>query len=329
MENLSQRLVSKSIEAFIMGIEIYNKPTIKYRVEGFSFFICNSWELMLKAYVINSEGENEIYYSDSPDRTISLEAIIKKVFTNSKDPLRVNLERIIELRNTSTHFITEDYERMYAPLFQSCVMNFINKMEEFHDTDITQYISQNFLTLSIRPEELSDEQIKGKYSAPMASKLIQERDKITTDIQESNSTFAIPIQTTLAITKDKKKADLLVSVVGNSGNDIKIVKELKDPNSVFIHTTGQVIKLVNRRLKSAGILLTKVNTHGDISKNPLTTNDFQLFAKFYNLKQNPKYCYHYALGNRYGYSTQMVDFLVDEIKKDPEHIIQSLKSNLR
>ncbi|HHJ7332167.1 TPA: DUF3644 domain-containing protein, partial [Streptococcus pyogenes] len=40
MENLSERLVLKSIEAFIMGHEIYNKPTIKYRIEGFSFFIC-------------------------------------------------------------------------------------------------------------------------------------------------------------------------------------------------------------------------------------------------------------------------------------------------
>ena len=47
MEDLSKRLVDKSIEAFIMGLEIYNKPTIKYRIEGFSFFICNAWELML------------------------------------------------------------------------------------------------------------------------------------------------------------------------------------------------------------------------------------------------------------------------------------------
>lgn len=34
---LIKSLVDKSIEAFIMGLEIYNKPTIKYRIEGFSF----------------------------------------------------------------------------------------------------------------------------------------------------------------------------------------------------------------------------------------------------------------------------------------------------
>ena len=35
MENMSKKLVEKSIEAFILGLEIYNKPTIKYRIEGF------------------------------------------------------------------------------------------------------------------------------------------------------------------------------------------------------------------------------------------------------------------------------------------------------
>ena len=38
MEKLKNKFVEKSIEAFILGLEIYNKPTIKYRIEGFSFF---------------------------------------------------------------------------------------------------------------------------------------------------------------------------------------------------------------------------------------------------------------------------------------------------
>ena len=39
MGSEQKRLVDKSIEAFILGLEIYNKPTIRYRVEGFSFFV--------------------------------------------------------------------------------------------------------------------------------------------------------------------------------------------------------------------------------------------------------------------------------------------------
>ena len=73
--DLTEKLLDKSKEAFTMAIEIYNKPTIKYRIEGFSFFICNAWELMLKAYMIKAKGENSIYYKDNPERTLSLEKL--------------------------------------------------------------------------------------------------------------------------------------------------------------------------------------------------------------------------------------------------------------
>ena len=81
--DLTEKLLDKSKEAFTMAIEIYNKPTIKYRIEGFSFFICNAWELMLKAYMIKAKGENSIYYKDNPERTLSLENCIQQVFTNN------------------------------------------------------------------------------------------------------------------------------------------------------------------------------------------------------------------------------------------------------
>lgn len=92
---LEDKLIEKSKECFTMAIEIYNKPTIKYRVEGFSLFICNAWELMLKSYLIKRDGMSSIYYKDNPNRTISLETCLRKIFTNDKTPLRVNLEKLL------------------------------------------------------------------------------------------------------------------------------------------------------------------------------------------------------------------------------------------
>lgn len=150
---------------------IDNKPTIKYRMEGFSLFICNAWELMLKAYLIKCDGEESIYYKDNPERTITLENCIKKIFTNKKTPLRRNLVKIIELRNTSIHFITEEYEMVYIPLFQACVLNFVDKMNEFHDVDMTEIVPQNFLTLVVSMKALDEEVIKVKYPGEIANKL--------------------------------------------------------------------------------------------------------------------------------------------------------------
>ena len=73
MNKLAKQLLNKSKEAFILAVEIYNKPTIRYRVEGFAFFICNAWELMLKAHLLKTKGDSSIYYKDNQERTINLE----------------------------------------------------------------------------------------------------------------------------------------------------------------------------------------------------------------------------------------------------------------
>ena len=86
MENLADKLIEKSIEAFILGLEIYNKPTIKYRIEGFSFFIVNAWELMLKATLL--KRNESIYFPDKPDRTLSVENVLRKVDVYKRQALR-------------------------------------------------------------------------------------------------------------------------------------------------------------------------------------------------------------------------------------------------
>ncbi|WCT58654.1 DUF3644 domain-containing protein [Limosilactobacillus vaginalis] len=152
---LQNRLVDKSIEAFLMGLEVFNKPTINYRTEGFSFFICNAWELMLKALLLK-RGQS-IYYKDQPDRTYDLSKVIHLIYTDKRQPLRINLEKIINLRNTSTHFVTEDYEAIFAPIFQSCVVNYVNELLHFHNKDVSNYLNRSSLTLTTNIKELSNE----------------------------------------------------------------------------------------------------------------------------------------------------------------------------
>lgn len=97
---------------------------------------------MLKAELLN-RGES-IYYPDNPERTLSVSSVISKIYTDKNQILQINLEKIIDLRNISTHYITEDYELKYTPLFLACVLNYINKLKRFHSKDVTEYIAQNF-----------------------------------------------------------------------------------------------------------------------------------------------------------------------------------------
>ena len=270
---------------------------------------------MLKAYLISRYGEDSIYYKDNPNRTITLENCLQKIFTNAKTPLRRNLLKIIELRNTSTHFITEEYEMVYIPLFQACILNFVEKMQEFHRVDMTEIVPQNFLTLAVSMKALDESIIRAKYPEEIANKLIDTNNKLEQMIAENNQSFAIKVEHLHFITKDKSKATSFVHIDKEAESGIKIIKELKDPNNTHKFTMKNAIKEINRRLQSEGINF-EINQY-----------IFNLFNKVYGIKENEKYCYvhrQYAQPS-YTYSMQTIDLIVGEIQKDSENIVEYLK----
>lgn len=315
--DIKNQLIEKSIEAFIMGLEIYNKPTIKYRIEGFSFFICNAWELMLKAQLLNKN--ESIYYKDSPDRTLSVTDTIKLLYSDKNTRIRLNLEKIIELRNISTHFITEDYEIKYAPLFQACVINFVNEIKKFHKIEITNYIAQNFLTISTTYNELTNEEIKIKYPPEIAEKFIKQANEIEVLSKEYNSDkFSINIKQNLYITKKKSEADFSVAIAKESKNKVEIIKQLKDPSDTHKYSFNNVITSVQERLKKQNITIDY-----DKGFNQYVLN---LIINFYNIKHNEKYSYEHKIGNytHYTYSQEFVEFIIEQIKKDHNNFVKSL-----
>lgn len=314
-KELINNMLDKSEEAFLMAIEIYNKPTISYRLEGFSFFICNAWELLLKAKMLK---ENEkIYYQDKPTRTISLTNCITHIFTNDKNPIRKNLEIIISLRNTSTHFIIKELENIYLPFMQACVINYSQKLFEFFERDITNRINSSFLTLAINNEEISEEKILSVYGNNIFEKYCKikgETDNIISSNQ--NDKLAIKIDINLKIVKDKKDAQTTFRIAQDGEEPIRIVKELRDTNLTHCFNQKRVRAIIVENLKRKGINI------------KLTQYDFQLICDKFDLKQNEKFFYKHELTNSWGCSQQLIDFTTNLIINNPE-IISQIRSELK
>ena len=321
------RLIEKSKEAFAMAIEVYNRPTVKYRVEGFSFFICNAWELMLKAKILRDEGRDELFYKNNPGRTKDLERCISMVFTNNKDPLRKNLEDIIKLRNTSTHFIVQEHEQIYIDLFHSCVRNFDDKMAQFHGVNMGDVVPPHFLSLSMTASPATPETIRAKYPPEIAEKFLFDRAQIEQEqVLQANQRYSLVVRTELAVVRNPKNADFTVAYDNSSDTAIRTAKVFQDPSTTHPYATAKIIDLVNRRLKREAIVL-KANGHS----KKFTTGDWSLFMKFYNLKDDKRYGYRHEIGAQRSctYSMQTVDFIVGKIKENPDGIIDDLKSALK
>lgn len=322
---MASRLFDKSVEAFLLAVENYNKPTIRYRVEAFAIFICNAWELLLKGHLIKTQGLESIYYHQSKDekRSFSLERCVKTILTNDKDPVRLNLEKIIELRNTSTHFITEEYEMLYVPLFQSCIFNYSEKLLAFANINLGDRVSLGFLSLTATLDTLSLEAIRGKYPSDIFEHISQLNGELNTLAGANGTKFAIPVEHRFFLTKKKEEATECVTVVPKSANPIAIIKSPSDPNNTHTYSLKKVIDFIKKRLIEKKIELL-------LNGSPVTFNKYHcsLLINYFDIKNQTDLCYidKHEQRARYYYSQKAVDFILRELCKDPENILTKLKT---
>ncbi|WP_237223943.1 DUF3644 domain-containing protein [Rothia nasisuis] len=324
---LNTKLLEKSMEAFTLAIELYNKPTIKYRAEGCALFLCNAWELMLKAYLINRDGNASIYYSDARDRTISLEDCLRRVFTNDKDPLRINMKRIIDFRNTSTHFVTKEYELIYGPLFQSCVMNFSSKILELHGVNTNDYLPDSYLALSVNRDIIDEEKIKAKYPPEVAFTLLKNFNDVSqfTVETDGNTKYASYMETSLRVVKSEKNADLNVAIKPASEVGLAIAKEVQRPSNKYPYTTKQAINRINELIHKRDITYYA----NGLPKDRFTTFDWQLFIKFYSFKTDSKFSYDRSIPREknasFIYSEEAINLVVRALTENPKTCLDNLK----
>lgn len=315
-----ERLLDKSQEAFLLAIELYNRPTIRYHSEGCCFFLCNAWELMLKAHIIKQFGYNAAYYPNS-NRTLSLIDCLKKVFTNENDPLRINMDVICEFRNTSTHFVTDEYELFYGPILQECVKQYEEKLRDLHGIEISDRIPENYLALSVRRGSLDLETIKARYPVEVVEKMLTLGSSIAT----ARAGEGIGYSTELRLTK-KKGEGIPVRIDNSADAAVSILHSISDPSNKYIFREKTAISFIRKKLAKYHIQLL-------VKEEPkyFNSHHFRIFVGFYNMKGNDAYTHDFSLKEEqpsWGYSQQAIDLMLQEIRRDPEHIIDSMKNEL-
>lgn len=105
-----------------------------------------------------------------------------------------------------------------------------------------------------------------------------------------------------------------------------------DPTSRYPYRTKKLIELVNRNLKRRSVSF----VYRDDRNAKFNKYHFSLFVGCYDMKQDERYCHDLSLSEEqrkgshsYIYSEKAVTFIVDEIAKDPQHIIQKLRDKMK
>lgn len=159
--DLKERLVDKSFDAYVLALETINRITVRYRMEAFCFLICNAWELLLKARILAiTDDEADIYYSavkGQARRSLTLRDCLKRVFSNDKDPIRRNVERIEELRDKAVHLVIGQVPLDLMGLFQANVINYHKHSHDWFGMSLAKRepVGMMSIVYDLSPEAMS------------------------------------------------------------------------------------------------------------------------------------------------------------------------------
>ena len=318
-------LKQKSIESFLLCLEVFNKPTIDYRLEGCVFFLCNAWELMLKAKLL--KDDISIYYPKS-SRTLSLSDCASKIMTNKNDPVRINLDLIISLRNTATHDIIPEFEIAYLPYLTFCVKAYAEKMFTYLNVNISEYIKSDFLSLFANNSHIQEGQILSKYGEDMKNifdKKMQDINDVQTDNPDAEIGYTVNVN--LRRVSNKNIADFTFYASKNPKDiNVKYIERPIDLNQNYPLNHHKVANEIDKKIKQEKIAFNPLREPTITEKNPnpniFTTACLDMIIKKYKIKENEEYCQKVENGNQpiCKYSRKLIEFVIVNIMGDPDFV---------
>ncbi len=310
---LKGQLVDKSVDAYILALETINRLSTKYRVESFSHLVCNAWELLLKARLLDTlKSRESIYYKKGGGevrRTLSLRDALAKIIPNNKDPIRRNLEKVVQLRDDATHFVIIEVPSDILLLFQACVINYHKKLNEWFSVSLGDRVTVGMMTIvyDVSPSalDLSSAVIQRRLGKDAARYLSAFQSSLKKEFDElgKSSEYSIGLEYKLVLSKKPGEADIVLNA-GEAGHTGMIVQVAKDPGTTHPFRQKELVLAVNDALGGAALI---------------NQFDIQCMDKAHAVKKRAEWYYKGRVaGSASQYSEAFKNWLVDRFAQDQE-----------
>ncbi len=312
---LKGRLVDKSVDAYILALETINRVSIQYRVEAFCYLICNAWELLLKAKIVEDAGNpNSIYYKKpcgKSKRSLSLGDCLKRVMPNEREPMRRNIERIEELRDESTHLVIGHMPRDVMGLFQAAVINYHSRLNDWFSLSLSDRVPVGMMSIvyDLSPEQsdLSDSRLRRKLGTDAATFLAGYCAELKRELNQhqGSAQFSIGVDYHFVLTKNPKDADISLSSGTTSKEPRGIVEVAKDSGKTHPFRQKEVIEQVSAAIPDVCI------------------NSFDILCinEVHNIKSRREYFYQGSVKGSPGqYSQAFVDWIVNRCRQNSQFL---------
>lgn len=324
----AQNFLTKSVKSALLAVEIYNKPTIDYRSEGYIVMMNIAWTSLFhaifantgEAYTYKPKNSTEVKYFEIRKSLAKYNGALKKY-------IEANLEFLIKLRDLIEHRVIPDLDEEVFGECQACLYNYEQVLSENFGPN---YQINNALAYSLQfSKKYTNEQLIAKKSYDLGNykdikKFIEEyRDNLVPEVFQSMHysfrVFMIP-----KVGNHVESSDLAVEFIKYDPSNeseyesyeklLLVIKDKRVPGEYL--KAGEVAKQVYEKLKDKKSLNWKFVASFHHAK---CTKYFKIRTGHYKgepEKTIEKYCIYHPTFNQHIYTKEWVDFLIEKLQDD-------------
>jgi hypothetical protein len=246
-----------------------------------------------------------------PRRSLSLDECLDSTFVFDRDPVKMNIKAVSELRNNAIHLVIPFVPPDIMGLFQAGVLNYPKMLEAWFGIGLSDRVPLGMMALIYD----FDPKIHSLEHAKMSRKLPSETIRWLTAFQQDvrnkaaslgdqTAQFYIPINLKLAIVRNPNRADIVLSV-GAAGQKTLISEVPKDIDKSHPHRGKEVIALVNQK----------------VGKPIINSYDIVCVRRLHNIEQRADFYYKSKHTPRL-YSERFVEWLISKYDADQDFFLR-------
>jgi hypothetical protein len=326
---LAKALLKKSRDNMLLALELYNRPSLENRMDGFVLCFCTAWEQLLKSILIEEKGEETIFRKSHNAKgireTISLRDCLDKLY-KSDNLVRINIERIAFYRDQAVHLLMPEVQGIMSRVFQSGVLNYSTRFQEFTKLPFISSTHSGMLSLVGDLRHPSIATLHSNYGQEIGDEVSSLIDDLTKEAASTDDIqFAIPLNVRLVFARSDEQGNMITLARAEEGIEgLKkaiILEKPTDRDKTHPFKESAAISEINRRLYekySIDVLADKLVASNKKTKKP-EINNYCFRSVVSKLKwKNSDNKYHYK--NKDPVIHYYSDFAVQEFIEKVMHI---------
>lgn len=326
--SLTRALLRKARDNMVLALELYNRPSIENRLDAFVILFMTAWEQLLKARLIERDGEATIFKEPRPGKlreTLGFQSCLEKLYPSKDSSVRRNLERLRDLRDDATHLLVPELQSLLSRVFQAGVLNFATAFLDFAKSPFLPRHAVGLLTIVGDGQESSVVKLRASYGRTTGDEVHHLLAQIKAQIVDlDDAEFAIPIRLKLAFSEEGKSGDIVLTKGTDVGERVVVVEKAIDIDKSHPHLEKDAVKEINSRLAklfSPKELLERLTSEGK-PRTRISSWDFQAVVFKESWKKSDRNPHHLGLKNPeiHRYSEEAIAHAVQSISTHLDYL---------